>query len=67
MADSKHGQLDAHGLMVAAMAWRVKYRETDAAGQATKIIVRIEYVGVHKKNRGTLNLPQEEKAPSAIS
>ena len=44
MADSKHDE----SLLMAAMAWRVKYRK----GQ--NIMVRIESMGVHKQNRGGL-------------
>ena len=49
MADSKlHGE----GLMVAAMAFRVKYRKTDTDGKVVKSNVRIAELGVHRKNRG---------------
>ena len=40
--------------MVAAMAYRVKYRKANTAGQANKIPVRIESMGVHRKNCGGL-------------
>ena len=43
MADSKHDD----GLLVKAMAWRVKYRE----GSNMR---RVENMGVHKQNRGGL-------------
>ena len=52
MADSKHANLGDHGLIVAAMAYRVKYRKVNSAGQAKKILLRIENLGVHMKNRG---------------
>ena len=55
MADSKHvDPSDKHGLMVAAMAYRVKYRKMGSDGKAVKIAVRIENMGVHKKNRGSV-------------
>jgi hypothetical protein len=55
MADSKHEDpSDKHGLMVAAMAYRVKYRKMGSDGKAVKIAVRIEHMGVHKKNRGSV-------------
>ena len=46
MADSRHANVDNSGLMMAAMAFRVKYRKV------RKINVRIGSMGVHKKNRG---------------
>ena len=52
MADSKVPHLSDNGLMVAAMAYRVKYRKLDTDGKVCKILVRIESMGVHKKNRG---------------
>ena len=52
MADSKHAKLGDNSLMVAAMAYRVKYRKVNSAGQAKKILVRVESLGVQRKNRG---------------
>ena len=52
MADSKHANLGDNGLTVAAMAYRVKYRTVNSSGQAKKIPVRVESMGVHMKNRG---------------
>ena len=52
MADSKHANLGDDGLIVAAMAYRVKYRKVNSAGQAKMIPVRVESMGVHMKNRG---------------
>jgi hypothetical protein len=52
MADSKPSKLCDSGLMVAAMAYRVKYRRVGMDGKARKIPVRIESMGVHRKNRG---------------
>ena len=52
MTDSKHLNLSDNGLMVAAMAYRVKYRKVNPDGKARKIPVRIESMGVHRKNRG---------------
>ena len=53
MVDSKHATNDEiHGLMTAAMAWRVKYRKTDNDGNAQKMYVPVGGLGVHKKNRG---------------
>ena len=46
MADSKQAKLSDSGLMVAAMAYRVKYRKVK------KMSARVESMGVHKKNRG---------------
>ena len=52
MADSKESTLTGPGLMIAAMAYRVKYRKVDRDGKAMKIRVRVENMGVHWKNRG---------------
>jgi hypothetical protein len=52
MAESKHTNLGADGLMVAGMAYRVKYRKVNTAGEAIKIYVHIGTSGVHEKNRG---------------
>ena len=52
MADSKHANPGENSLIVAAMAYRVKYRKVNSAGQAIKILLRIENLGVHMKNRG---------------
>jgi hypothetical protein len=41
-----------HSLMVAAMAYRVKYRKVDSDGKTIRIHVRVDSMGVHKKNRG---------------
>ena len=38
--------------MTAAMAFRVKYRKTTPEGRVLRIKLRIEYLGVHPKNRG---------------
>ena len=38
--------------MMAAMAWRVKYRKADLDGRALKLKQRIESLGVHPGNRG---------------
>ena len=56
MPDSKSAIVDntAHGLVMAAMAWRVKYRKKDADGNAIKIKAMIAQCGVHKKNRGSV-------------
>ena len=55
MADSKLATV-ANGcdrsLMIAAMAYRVKYRKLNSAGNPQKFPVRIESAGVHRKNRG---------------
>ena len=53
MADSKLAQDQA--LMIAAMAYRVKYRVMEKAENSNtlpKMQVRIENLGVHKMNRG---------------
>ena len=47
-----HLNNSANGLMVAAMAYRVKYRTDNIDGKAKEKVVRIETMGVHKKNRG---------------
>ena len=52
MDDSKHANLGDNGLIVAAMAYRVKYRKVNSAGQGKKTPVRVESMGVHMKNRG---------------
>ena len=52
MADSKMSSDEAHSLAVSGMAWRVKYRQTDANGKVVKIFVSIGSLGVHPKNRG---------------
>jgi hypothetical protein len=49
MADSK--QCGA-SLMIAAMAWRVKYRKTDEGNKVVRKRLRVENLGVHPKNRG---------------
>jgi hypothetical protein len=49
MADSKQCSTS---LMIAAMAWRVKYRKTDGDHKVVRTKVRIENLGVHPKNRG---------------
>ena len=41
-----------HGLMTMAMAYRVKYRQTDSDGKVVRKRVHIQSLGVHKKNRG---------------
>ena len=38
--------------MIAAMAWRVKYRKTDEDGKVVRKKVSIDSLGVHPKNRG---------------
>ena len=38
--------------MVAAMAWRVKYRRIDQQGDIQKLKLRLENLGVHPQNRG---------------
>ena len=50
MADSKHANPGDHSLIVAGMAYRVKYRKVNTAGVAKKIPVHIESMGVHRKN-----------------
>ena len=50
MADSK--LKDDQGVMVAAMAYRVKYRKHLPDGSFPKVPVRVETMGVHKMNRG---------------
>ena len=40
------------GEIAEAMAYRVKYRKVNSAGQAKKILLRIENLGCHMKNRG---------------
>ena len=40
--------------MVAAMAYRVKYSKVCADGKPLKMAVRVEEMGVHKKNRGSV-------------
>ena len=40
--------------VTAAMAWRVKYRKVDLVGALLKLIQRIESLGVHPSNRGTV-------------
>ena len=40
------------GLMAAAMAYRVKYRQTDDDGKIVRRKVHFQSVGVHPKNRG---------------
>lgn len=57
MAESRHKLTDSeatqhHGLMVAAMSYRVKYRHSDSAGKAIMRWVRVEGSGTHSKNRG---------------
>ena len=56
MADSKMASKmtadEAHSLAVVGMAWRVKYRQTDADGKVIRAFVNIGTLGVHKKNRG---------------
>ena len=49
MADSKEA---LHGIMVAAMAWRVKYRKVNSKGETLMLQIPITALGVHKKNRG---------------
>ena len=39
-------------LMIAAMAYRVKYRQYDAEGRVIKKLMGIGFLGVHPKNRG---------------
>ena len=56
MADSKHASpaaiADLRGLVTRAMAYRVKYRKTDANGKPAKKWIAILSLGVHPKNRG---------------
>ena len=52
MVDSKLVELSDDCVMMAAMAYRVKYRITGPGGKVIEIWVRIETTGVHKKNRG---------------
>ena len=52
MSGSSKRELSDNSLMVAAMAYRVKYRKVDSNGKAIKVWLRIENMGVHKKNRG---------------
>ena len=52
MTDSKLSSPSGNGLMVAAMAYRVKYRKADTDGRVSKMNLRIEGLGTHKKNRG---------------
>ena len=52
MAHAKQSNLGDNGLMVVAMAYRVKYRKVGIDGKAIKMCVRVESMGVHKKNRG---------------
>ena len=40
------------GLIARAMAWRVKYRKVDKAGQPIRMLLRVDSLGVHKNNRG---------------
>ena len=40
------------GLIARAMAWRVKYRKVDNAGQPIRMLLRVDFLGVHKNNRG---------------
>ena len=40
------------GVMVAAMTYRVKYRNTCPDGKPLKVAVRVDEMGVHRKNRG---------------
>ena len=54
MADSKHLGLCDRGLMVAAMAYRVKYRLKHQDGTVLRPNVLVEHLGVHKKNRGAV-------------
>ena len=39
-------------LMVAAMAYRVKYRSLNDNGRVKKVFLPVEILGVHPKNRG---------------
>ena len=50
MADST--KKDDQGLMVEAMAFRVKYRKQCQDGSFRKVPVRVEDMGVHNMNRG---------------
>ena len=52
MADSTHAKPSDMGLMVKAMAYRAKYRKINHGGKFQKVFLRIESLGVHKKNRG---------------
>ena len=54
MAHARQSNLTGQSLMVAAMAYRVKYRKVDNAGKALKVRVGVEGMGVHKHNRGGL-------------
>ena len=47
-----HKQSDDHGVMVAAMALRVKYRKVDDNGRAIKQMLPIGQTGPHPANRG---------------
>jgi hypothetical protein len=49
MADSKECSTS---LMIAAMAYRVKYRKTDEAHKVIRKKVPVDSLGVHPKNRG---------------
>ena len=51
MADSKLAD-SKHGLMIAGMAYRVKYRIDFGNEQGCRLRVRPAELGVHKKNRG---------------
>ena len=51
MADST---LCSQSTVTAAMAWRVKYRKTLPDGKVHRTKLRIESLGVHRKNRGGL-------------
>ena len=57
MADSKMAKMskdEEHSLAVNGMAWRVKYRRTDAEGKVIRKKMPIGSLGVHQKNRGGL-------------
>jgi len=54
MADSKmfgRGVLDGQGLMVQAMAFRVKYRKLNHDGYHQKLMLQVRDMGVHRRNR----------------
>ena len=63
MAHTKEASLSDNSLMIAAMAYRVKYRKATVDGKIIKICVRVESMGVHKKNRGG-NYPATVKCKS---
>ncbi len=49
---AKMSKDEEHSLAVNGMAWRVKYRRTDAEGKVIRKKMPIGSLGVHPKNRG---------------